>query len=124
VNKFKNFLSKLMKKIEQYYGDELQERFGTRRLVPHDLRRTHVVYLIEAGVDLQYIAKSNEFQFGVGWDDLNTLLVYYARFTERRRALEQAKVYLRFTGSVPSELLSKIGVSSIDELKQILNVLA
>lgn len=124
VNRFKNFLNKLMRKIEQYYGNELQERFGTRRLVPHDLRRTHVVYLIEAGVDLQYIARAGEFELGVGWEDLNTLLVYYARFTERRRALEQAKVYMRFAGTVPDELLAKIGVKSIDELKQILNVLA
>jgi len=116
-NKFNTMIHDVLRRISKMFSDELKERFGTDRLVPHDLRRTHVVWLIDAGVDLESIAKSDEFDLGVGWENLDTLLVYYARFTARRRAIELAKVYLRYQHDVPEDIVRMSGMSKEELIK-------
>lgn len=112
---FDRMIHNVSYKIRKLYSNELKERFGTDKIVPHDIRRTHVVWLIDAGVDLETIAKSDEFDLGVGWENLDTLLVYYARFTSRRRAIELSKVYLRYHGDIPDSIVKMSGLSK-DEL--------
>ncbi|MCD6418469.1 site-specific integrase [bacterium] len=115
---FDNMIHKVARKIREMFSDQLKEMFGTDKIVPHDLRRTHVVWLIDAGVDLETIAKSDEFDLGVGWENLDTLLIYYARFTQRRRAIELSKVYLRYHGDIPDNIVKMSGLSK-DELIKI-----
>lgn len=120
---FDKMIHDVAKKIRSMFSNELKERFGTDRIVPHDLRRTHVVWLIDAGVDLESIAKSDEFDLGVGWENLDTLLVYYARFTARRRAIELAKVYLRYQHDVPDDIVRMSGMSK-EELVKVVRAVA
>ena len=125
-SQFERRVIKMRNKIVERYGDRLREMFmyreGESVLVPHDLRRTHVAWLADANVSAECIAKADEFFLGVGWEDLNTLMAYYARFTERRKAIELAKVQLRFLGDVSDDVVKMSGMSK-EELKRVVMTL-
>jgi hypothetical protein len=60
------------------------------KLVPHDMRRSHISILAELGVPLE-IAVSGHMDFGVGWEDLKTAVVFYLRFSRyvKQKVMEQ-----------------------------------
>lgn len=51
------------------------------KLRPHDMRRSHISILAELGVPMEY-ALSGHMDFGVGWEDAKTALVFYLRFSK------------------------------------------
>jgi len=50
-------------------------------LTPHDMRRSHISILAELGVPME-VAVSGLMDFGVGWEDLSTALIFYTRFSK------------------------------------------
>lgn len=50
-------------------------------LKPHDIRRSHISILAELGVPLE-VAVTGNMDFGVGWEDLTTAVVYYLRYSK------------------------------------------
>jgi len=60
-------------------------------LKPHDLRRSHISILAELGVPMEY-AISGHMDFGVGWEDAKTALVFYLRFSKYTKQLLMQKI--------------------------------
>jgi hypothetical protein len=83
VAEFRKFYSNALKKISNLLG------LGFT-LVPHDMRRSHISILAELGVPLE-IAVSGHMDFGVGWEDLKTAVVFYLRFSRyvKQKVMEQ-----------------------------------
>ncbi|MEM1606173.1 MAG: hypothetical protein QXW41_08025 [Fervidicoccaceae archaeon] len=79
VKEFEKYYRKLLKDISEKLGLEFT-------LVPHDLRRSHISILAELGVPLE-IAVSGLMDFGVGWEDLSTALVFYTRFSRHKKEM-------------------------------------
>lgn len=92
VKEFERYYRKLLKDISVKLGLEFT-------LVPHDLRRSHISILAELGVPLE-IAVSGLMDFGVGWEDLSTALIFYTRFSKHKKEMlikelrERQKSYL------------------------------
>lgn len=84
VGEFKNWYSKALKKISKLLGLPYT-------LVPHDLRRSHLSILAEFGVPMEY-AISGHMDFGVGWEDAKTALVFYLRFSKYTKQLIMQKI--------------------------------
>jgi integrase len=61
-------------------------------LTPHDIRRSHISILAELGVPLE-IAVSGHMDFGVGWEDLKTAVVFYLRFSRyvKQKVMEEIR---------------------------------
>jgi len=80
--------------FKKWYSDVLEK--GSEmlklpyKLVPHDLRRSHISILAELGVPLE-IAVSGHMDFGVGWEDLKTAVVFYLRFSKyvKQKVMEE-----------------------------------
>ena len=83
IEEFRKFYSNTLKKISKLLGLEFT-------LVPHDMRRSHISILAELGVPLE-IAVSGHMDFGVGWEDLKTAVVFYLRFSKyvKQKVMEQ-----------------------------------
>jgi len=73
VGEFRDWYSDLLKKVSKM----LKLNFT---LKPHDMRRSHISILAELGIPLEY-ALSGNLDFGVGWEDVSTALIYYLRFS-------------------------------------------
>jgi hypothetical protein len=73
VGEFRDWYSDLLKKVSKL----LKLNFV---LKPHDMRRSHISILAELGVPLEYSLSGN-LDFGVGWEDVSTALIYYLRFS-------------------------------------------
>jgi integrase len=54
-------------------------------LKPHDMRRSHISILAELGVPME-VSCGGLLDFGVGWEDLKTALVFYTRFSRYAKA--------------------------------------
>ncbi|MEM4977052.1 MAG: hypothetical protein QXT64_07005 [Desulfurococcaceae archaeon] len=70
-----------------------------RVIRPHFARKTHAVWLIACDVPLELIAgKPNQSPFGVGWEDLNTLMQHYAAFSQEKvnRELSKVRQHIQF----------------------------
>jgi integrase len=78
VAEFAKWYYKLMKKISKL----LELPFT---LKPHDMRRSHISILAELGVPME-VACAGLLDFGVGWEDLKTALVFYTRFSRYAKA--------------------------------------
>ena len=64
----------------------------------HYNRKTHAVWLIQSDVPLELIAgKPSQAFFGVGWEDLNTLMKHYGAFAREKLMRELAKVHSTLT---------------------------
>jgi len=74
VGEFRDWYSDLLKKVSKM----LKLNFT---LKPHDMRRSHISILAELGVPLEYSLSGN-LDFGVGWEDVSTALIYYLRFSK------------------------------------------
>jgi integrase/DNA-binding MarR family transcriptional regulator len=74
VREFKEYYTKLVREISK----KLELPF---ELVPHDLRRSHISILAELGVPME-IAVSGLMDLGVGWENLDTALQFYLRFSK------------------------------------------
>jgi DNA-binding MarR family transcriptional regulator len=74
VKEFKEWYSKQLKRISKLLGLQFT-------LVPHDMRRSHISILAELGVPLE-MALSGSMDFGVGWEDVTTALIFYLRFSK------------------------------------------
>jgi Phage integrase family. len=83
VGEFAKWYREVLRKISELLGLPF-------RLVPHDLRRSHISILAELGVPLE-IAVSGHMDFGVGWEDLKTAVVFYLRFSRyvKQKVMEQ-----------------------------------
>jgi Phage integrase family. len=83
VGEFAKWYRGVLRKISELLGLPF-------RLVPHDLRRSHISILAELGVPLE-IAVSGHMDFGVGWEDLKTAVVFYLRFSRyvKQKVMEQ-----------------------------------
>jgi len=79
VSEFVKYYQKLLKKVSKL----LELPF---KLVPHDLRRSHISILAELGVPMEY-AISGHMDFGVGWEDAKTAVVFYLRFSKYTKQL-------------------------------------
>jgi len=86
VAEFRKWYSNTLKKISNLLG------LGFT-LVPHDMRRSHISILAELGVPLE-IAVSGHMDFGVGWEDLKTAVVFYLRFSRyvKQRIMEEIEM--------------------------------
>jgi integrase len=73
VGRFIKWYRKVLEKVSELLGLEFT-------LTPHDIRRSHISILAELGVPLE-IAVSGHMDFGVGWEDLKTAVVFYLRFS-------------------------------------------
>jgi integrase len=62
------------------------------RLIPHDIRRSHISILAELGVPLE-VACGGLLGFGVGWEDLKTAYIFYLRFSRhlKERVLNEIR---------------------------------
>jgi len=79
-----DFLQKTVRKVEHIIGRHYRLHFN---------RKTHAVWLIEADVPLELIAgKPSQAFFGVGWEDLNTLMKHYGAFAKEKLERELQKV--------------------------------
>jgi len=74
VGDFRKWYIRLVKKVSKLL--ELPYK-----LTPHDMRRSHISILAEFGVPMEY-ALSGHMDFGVGWEDAKTALVFYLRFSK------------------------------------------
>jgi Phage integrase family. len=85
VKEFRRYYEKLLEKISELLNLPF-------RLTPHDLRRSHISILAELGVPME-IAVSGLMDFGVGWEDLSTALIFYTRFSRyvKEKLLEEAE---------------------------------
>lgn len=77
VSEFEKYYRNLLKDISQKLNLEFT-------LTPHDLRRSHISILAELGIPLE-IAVSGLMDFGVGWEDLSTALIFYTRFSKHKK---------------------------------------
>lgn len=68
--RYRNIMKKLSKLLELPF-----------ELKPHDLRRSHLSILAELGIPMEY-SISGYMDFGVGWEDAKTALVFYLRFSK------------------------------------------
>lgn len=78
VDEFRKFYTKTLRKISKLLNLPFT-------LVPHDLRRSHISILAELGVPLE-LAVSDKMDFGVGWEDLKTAVIFYLRFSKYTKA--------------------------------------
>ena len=60
-------------------------------LKPHDMRRSHISILAELGVPMEY-AVSGYMDFGVGWEDLKTAVVFYLRFSRYTKEILKKQI--------------------------------
>ena len=74
VKQFEKYYRKLLRKISKILN------LGFI-LKPHDLRRSHISILADLGVPLE-LAVSGKMDFGVGWEDLKTAVIFYLRFSK------------------------------------------
>lgn len=79
VREFEKYYRKLLKEISEKLNLEFT-------IVPHDLRRSHISILAELGVPLE-VAVSGLLDFGVGWEDLSTALIFYTRFSRHKKEM-------------------------------------
>jgi integrase len=70
---FQRWYSRTLKKISKLLNLPFE-------LTPHDMRRSHISILAELGVPME-VAVSGLMDFGVGWEDLSTALIFYTRFS-------------------------------------------
>lgn len=81
-----------------YYRDVLQKISKMLELPfilkPHDIRRSHISILAELGVPLE-LAVSGHMDFGVGWEDLKTAVVFYLRFSKYVKQQIMKNIQLR-----------------------------
>jgi Phage integrase family. len=86
VKQIKNYYEKLVKKISTL----LELPF---ELTPHDMRRSHISILAELGVPME-ISCGGLLDFGVGWENLDTALIFYTRFSRyaKQKLLELAEI--------------------------------
>jgi len=85
IDEFRNWYSKQLKLISRLLNKPFE-------LTPHDMRRSHISILAELGVPME-VAVSGLMDFGVGWEDLTTAIIFYTRFSKytKQRILEQAQ---------------------------------
>jgi integrase/DNA-binding MarR family transcriptional regulator len=74
IREFKEWYTKQLRKVSELLGLPFT-------LTPHDMRRSHISILAELGVPLEN-ALSGLLDFGVGWEDVTTALVFYLRFSK------------------------------------------
>jgi len=74
VREFKAWYTARLKEVSKLLGLHFT-------LTPHDMRRSHISILAELGVPLEN-ALSGLLDFGVGWEDVTTALVFYLRFSK------------------------------------------
>jgi len=74
VREFKAWYTRKLKEVSELLGLHFT-------LTPHDMRRSHISILAELGVPLEN-ALSGLLDFGVGWEDVTTALVFYLRFSK------------------------------------------
>ena len=79
VGDFVKYYHKLLKKVSELLNLPF-------KLVPHDLRRSHISILAELGVPMEY-SISGHMDFGVGWEDAKTAVVFYLRFSKYTKQL-------------------------------------
>jgi len=73
IGEFKDFYVKTLEKISELLN------LGFK-LVPHDIRRSHLAILAEFGVPLE-VACGGLMDLGVGWEDLKTAFKFYLRYS-------------------------------------------
>jgi len=85
VGRFIKWYRKVLEKVSELLGLEFT-------LTPHDIRRSHISILAELGVPLE-IAVSGHMDFGVGWEDLKTAVVFYLRFSRyvKQKVMEEIR---------------------------------
>jgi len=85
VGRFIKWYRKVLEKVSKLLGLEFT-------LTPHDIRRSHISILAELGVPLE-IAVSGHMDFGVGWEDLKTAVVFYLRFSRyvKQKVMEEIR---------------------------------
>jgi DNA-binding MarR family transcriptional regulator len=83
VGRFIKWYRRVLEKLSKLLGLEFM-------LTPHDIRRSHISILAELGVPLE-IAVSGHMDFGVGWEDLKTAVVFYLRFSRyvKQKVMEE-----------------------------------
>lgn len=80
----RTFYASLAHKISRIIGRPYRLHFN---------RKTHAVWLVQADIALEMIAgKPEQAFFGVGWEDLTTLMKHYAAFTRSKILREYEKV--------------------------------
>ena len=84
VGRFRRWYEGVLEKISELLGLPF-------RLTPHDMRRSHISILAELQVPMEY-ALSGQLDFGVGWEDAKTALVYYLRFSKMTKKLIMDKI--------------------------------
>jgi Phage integrase family. len=84
VKDFMKYYAKLLERVSELLNLPF-------KLKPHDMRRSHISILAELGVPME-IAVSGLMDFGVGWEDLSTALIFYTRFSRyvKEKLLEEA----------------------------------
>jgi Phage integrase family. len=84
VKEFMKYYTKLLERVSELLNLPF-------KLKPHDLRRSHISILAELGIPME-IACSGLLDFGVGWEDLSTALIFYTRFSRyvKEKLLEEA----------------------------------
>jgi len=84
VKEFRRYYEKLLERISKLLNLQF-------KLTPHDLRRSHISILAELGIPME-ISCSGLLDFGVGWEDLSTALIFYTRFSRyvKEKLLEEA----------------------------------
>lgn len=73
VREFKLWYKKVCRKVSELLGLPF-------KLTPHDMRRSHISILAQLGIPME-VAVSGLMDFGVGWEDLSTALIFYTRFS-------------------------------------------
>ena len=84
VGEFQRWYVKLLKQVSELLNLPYT-------LKPHDLRRSHISILAELGVPMEY-AISGYMDFGVGWEDAKTALMWYLRFSKLTKHLLMQKI--------------------------------
>jgi len=74
IYEFMKFYEKVLEKVSKLLN------LGFK-LVPHDIRRSHLAILAEFGVPLE-VACGGLMDFGVGWEDLKTAYIFYLRYSK------------------------------------------
>jgi Phage integrase family. len=85
VKEFERYYRRLLKRVSELLNLPFT-------LKPHDMRRSHISILAELGIPME-IAVSGLMDFGVGWEDLSTALIFYTRFSRyvKEKLLEEAE---------------------------------
>lgn len=84
VGEFKKWYRRTLKKVSEI----LKLPFV---LNPHAMRRSHISILAELGVPMEF-AISGHMDFGVGWEDAKTALIFYLRFSKYTKKLIREKM--------------------------------